>query len=176
MLELVPGLARRAHAGPLRCFMHMLVIALWAQNEAGRGRGGDSKSREKCTWDDHTSLKTFSTLRIKCSFLTWGPWGSFSSGHSFLLSVHSDLTNSEFLQVPGMPQVLTSTSKAKKNQILRHLFSTYCSLNLSIWLCPLHFQGSGYFLQEFPCPHSPALGCVSFEVSPSTHPHCIVTI
>lgn len=173
MLELVPGLAGRAHAGSLRRFMHMLVIAPWTQIEAGGGSGGDSKSREKCTWDDHTSLKTFSTLRIKCSFLNWGPWGFYFSGHSSLLSVHYDLTNIAFLQcirfsLPGQ--------RLKKNQILRHLISTCCSLNLSVWLRPLHFQDSGYFLQEIPCPHPPALGCVSFEVSPSTRPHCIVTI
>lgn len=138
--------------------------------------GGGSKSRERCTWDDHTLQKTFSTVRNKCSFLNWGPWGSFFSGHCSLLSVYSDLTNSEFLQVPGMHQILTSRSKAKEKSNLEILILYLLSRNLAIWLNPLHFQDSGYFLQKCPCPHSPALGCLSFEVSPSTHPHCVVTI
>lgn len=114
MLELVPALAGRAHAGPLRCFMHMLVIALWTQTEASGGSGGTQNPERNAHEMITPHWRPSPPLGLSAHSLTGAHEAPFFSGHSSLLSVHSDLTNLEFLQVPGTHQVLTSRSKVKE--------------------------------------------------------------
>ena len=91
----------------------------------------------------------------------WGPFLPFgSSPHSLTDKALSSVDTSPFslltlthqlLLVPGMQWVLTSSQRQKKNQVLRHLFSTHPSPTHSSWQNPLHLQDPGHFLQRFSC-------------------------
>lgn len=152
MWELVSGFEGRAnvrHASPsnlsLHCGDRMKLV----------GEVGDWKSRARNT-RDHTLLKTFSTIRIKCSFFNLGPWGSFFSGHISFLSAHSNLTNIEFILVPGMHQLLTSRSKAKEKSgpetlILYLLFTLLFHLAQSSSFAGFSPVPPWAPLSEFPC-------------------------
>lgn len=80
----------------------------------------------------------------------WGPFLPFgSSPHSLTVS-SVDMSPcsliSQLLLVPGMQWVLTSSQRQKKNQVLRHLFSTHPSPTHSSWQNPLHIQDPAVFL------------------------------